>query len=158
MASNSPERQYWRYALCVQNCCTNFVSRKGYRAPTAGGLRGELKIFLQVHRADQALLPARVDSFVGRSLHCALRPPASFFLTCSVFSFSFGFVVVRPEATSSTQPSSGIYGRLTRYKPWKRVLTHTHTLCRNRSGKHCYNTFKSADLPPFLLRLFSVKV
>ena len=30
----------------------------------------------QVHRADQALLPARVDSFVGCSLHCALHPPA----------------------------------------------------------------------------------
>ena len=31
---------------------------------------------LQVHRADQALLPAQVDSFVGCSLHCALHPPA----------------------------------------------------------------------------------
>ena len=30
----------------------------------------------QVHRADQALLPAQVDSFVGCSLHCALHPPA----------------------------------------------------------------------------------
>ena len=32
--------------------------------------------FKQVHRADQALLPAQVDSFVGCSLHCALHPPA----------------------------------------------------------------------------------
>ena len=31
----------------------------------------------QVHRADQALLPAQVDSFVGCSLHCALHPPAA---------------------------------------------------------------------------------
>ena len=30
----------------------------------------------QVHRADQALLPAQVDSFVGCSLQCALHPPA----------------------------------------------------------------------------------
>ena len=29
----------------------------------------------QVHRADQALLPAQVDSFVGCSFHCALHPP-----------------------------------------------------------------------------------
>ena len=38
-----------------------------------GQYLGSLK---QVHRADQALLPARVDSFVGCSLHCALHPPA----------------------------------------------------------------------------------
>ena len=31
---------------------------------------------LQVHRVDQTLLPAQVDSFVGCSLHCALHPPA----------------------------------------------------------------------------------
>ena len=31
--------------------------------------------FKQVPRADQALLPAQVDSFVGCSLHCALHPP-----------------------------------------------------------------------------------
>ena len=37
------------------------------------------------------------------------------------------FLVAKPEATSSVQPSSGIYGGLTRYKPWKQVLTHTHT-------------------------------
>ena len=43
-------------------------------------------------------------------------PPASFFLTRAVF-VSVWFLVVRPEATSSTQPSSGTYGRLTRYKP-----------------------------------------
>ena len=33
---------------------------------------------LQVHRVDQTLLPAQVDSFVGCSLHCALHPPALF--------------------------------------------------------------------------------
>ena len=32
---------------------------------------------LQVHRVDQTLLPAQVDSFVGCSLHCALHPPAN---------------------------------------------------------------------------------
>ena len=32
---------------------------------------------LQVHRVDQTLLPAQVDSFVGCSLHCALHPPAT---------------------------------------------------------------------------------
>ena len=40
----------------------------------------------------------------------------AFFLTRTVF-VSVWFLVVRPEATSSTQPSSGTYGRLTRYKP-----------------------------------------
>ena len=34
---------------------------------------------LQVHRVDQTLLPAQVDSFVGCSLHCALHPPATRF-------------------------------------------------------------------------------
>ena len=33
---------------------------------------------LQVHRVDQTLLPAQVDSFVGCSFHCALHPPALF--------------------------------------------------------------------------------
>ena len=32
---------------------------------------------LQVHRVDQTLLPAQVDSFVGCSFHCALHPPAN---------------------------------------------------------------------------------
>ena len=32
---------------------------------------------LQVHRVDQTLLPAQVDSFAGCSLHCALHPPAN---------------------------------------------------------------------------------
>ena len=36
----------------------------------------EILKFKQVHRADQALLPAQVDSFVGCSFHCALHPPA----------------------------------------------------------------------------------
>ena len=31
---------------------------------------------LQVHRVDQTLLPAQVDSFVGCSFHCALHLPA----------------------------------------------------------------------------------
>ena len=35
---------------------------------------------LQVHRVDQTLLPAQVDSFVGCSLHCALHPPAEFMI------------------------------------------------------------------------------
>ena len=51
--------------------------------------------------------------------------PASF-LTRAVFVFVW-FPVVRPEAASSAQPSSGIHGRLTRYKSWKEVLTDTHT-------------------------------
>ena len=38
------------------------------------------------------------------------------FLTRAVF-VSVWFLVVRPEATSSAQPSSGTYGRLTSYKP-----------------------------------------
>ena len=38
------------------------------------GNKTELK--LHVHRVDQTLLPAQVDSFVGCSLHCALHPPA----------------------------------------------------------------------------------
>ena len=40
----------------------------------------------QVHRADQALLPARVDSFVGCSLHCALHPPAMMLELVALFS------------------------------------------------------------------------
>ena len=36
------------------------------------------KLKLQVHRVDQTLLPAQVDSFVGCSLHCALHPLLKF--------------------------------------------------------------------------------
>ena len=39
------------------------------------GIQNGLK--LQVHRVDQTLLPAQVDSFVGCSFHCALHPPAN---------------------------------------------------------------------------------
>ena len=42
--------------------------------------------------------------------------PLPLFLTRAVF-VSVWFLVARPEATSSTQPSSGTYGRLTSYKP-----------------------------------------
>ena len=38
----------------------------------------------QVHRVDQTLLPAQVDSFVGCSFHCALHPPAELKLKLEV--------------------------------------------------------------------------
>ena len=67
------------------------------------------------------------------------RPTASF-LTRAVLVLVW-FLVARPEAASSIQPSSGIYGRLTRHKPWKQVLTHTHTVPQSALCTPCVKRF-----------------
>ena len=84
---------------------------------------------LQVHRVDQTLLPAQVDSFVGCSLHCALHPPANRvkfnekFYICSDVTHTHTLSLLSLTTHSHTHTHS-------------LSLTHSHSLTHTHSLTH----------------------